>query len=139
MQIDDKTQKLASYIGETILNSSDYTRRNPLTISAAAMWEKWFILNINIGRYLAATLEDVKITQADICKVTGLTGVTLRKVYKELLSNVEQLLPKDYVPPNMGLFCCEKMILIGWNSCWCIKIGLFFMDRISKRRCSTYR
>jgi CRP-like cAMP-binding protein len=64
----------------------------------------------NIGRYLAATLEDVKITQADICKVTGLTGVTLRKVYKELLSNVEQLLPKNYVPPNMGLL--KEIMLI---------------------------
>ena len=48
--------------------------------------------------YLACQLEDKRKTQAEICKVTGLTEVTLRKVYKELLENWDDLLPSNYTP-----------------------------------------
>jgi len=47
---------------------------------------------------LACQLEDKRKTQAEICKVTGLTEVTLRKVYKELLENWDDLLPSNYTP-----------------------------------------
>ncbi|XP_059293233.1 plant-specific TFIIB-related protein 1 isoform X2 [Lycium ferocissimum] len=78
-------QELATHIGEVIINKCFCTRRNPISISAAAI-------------YLACQLEDKRKTQAEICKVTGLTEVTLRKVYKELLENWDDLLPSSYKP-----------------------------------------
>jgi transcription initiation factor TFIIB len=68
-----------------VVNKCFCTRRNPISISAAAI-------------YLACQLEDKRKTQAEICKVTGLTEVTLRKVYKELLENWDDLLPPGYTP-----------------------------------------
>ena len=68
-----------------VINKCFCTRRNPISISAAAI-------------YLACQLEDKRKTQAEICKVTGLTEVTLRKVYKELLENWDDLLPSNYTP-----------------------------------------
>lgn len=78
-------QELATHIGEVVINKCFCTRRNPISISAAAI-------------YLACQLEDKRKTQAEICKVTGLTEVTLRKVYKELLENWDDLLPSNYIP-----------------------------------------
>ncbi|CAN1225144.1 Plant-specific TFIIB-related protein 1 [Linum perenne] len=63
-------QELATHIGEVVINKCFCTRRNPISISAAAI-------------YLACQLEDKRKTQAEICKVTGLTEVTLRKVYDD--------------------------------------------------------
>ncbi|KAM7250403.1 hypothetical protein ACFE04_022286 [Oxalis oulophora] len=77
--------ELATHIGEVVINKCFCTRRNPISISAAAI-------------YLACQLEDKRKTQAEICKVTGLTEVTLRKVYKELLENWDDLLPSNYTP-----------------------------------------
>jgi len=60
---------------------------------------------------LACNLDDQKKTQIEICKVTGLTEVTLRKVYKELLSQHEKVIPPNYkskipirilLPPSMA-------------------------------------
>lgn len=79
------SQSLATHIGEVVINKCFCTRRNPISISAAAI-------------YLACQLEDKRKTQAEICKVTGLTEVTLRKVYKELLENWDDLLPPNYTP-----------------------------------------
>lgn len=76
---------MATHIGEVVINKCFCTRRNPISISAAAI-------------YLACQLEDKRKTQAEICKVTGLTEVTLRKVYKELLENWDDLLPSNYTP-----------------------------------------
>lgn len=81
----DEFQELATHIGEVVINKCFCTRRNPISISAAAI-------------YLACQLEDKRKTQAEICKVTGLTEVTLRKVYKELLENWDDLLPSNYTP-----------------------------------------
>lgn len=78
-------QDIATHIGEVVVNKCFCTRRNPISISAAAI-------------YLACQLEDKRKTQAEICKVTGLTEVTLRKVYKELLENWDDLLPPNYTP-----------------------------------------
>ncbi|PRQ47643.1 putative transcription factor TFIIB [Rosa chinensis] len=85
LQLNTSAQKLATHIGEVVINKCFCTRRNPISISAAAI-------------YLACQLEDKRKTQAEICKVTGLTEVTLRKVYKELLENWDDLLPSNYTP-----------------------------------------
>ncbi|GLJ29927.1 hypothetical protein SUGI_0591680 [Cryptomeria japonica] len=85
LQLSKTTQDLATHIGEVVINKCFCTRRNPISISAAAI-------------YLACQLEDKRKTQAEICKATGLTEVTLRKVYKELLENWDDLLPKNYTP-----------------------------------------
>ncbi|XP_038708083.1 plant-specific TFIIB-related protein 1 isoform X2 [Tripterygium wilfordii] len=85
LQLNKTAQELATHIGEVVINKCFCTRRNPISISAAAI-------------YLACQLEDKRKTQAEICKVTGLTEVTLRKVYKELLENWDDLLPSNYTP-----------------------------------------
>ncbi|RWR74273.1 plant-specific TFIIB-related protein 1-like protein [Cinnamomum micranthum f. kanehirae] len=85
LQLNKSAQSLATHIGEVVINKCFCTRRNPISISAAAI-------------YLACQLEDKRKTQAEICKVTGLTEVTLRKVYKELLENWDDLLPPNYTP-----------------------------------------
>ncbi|KAF8405202.1 hypothetical protein HHK36_010102 [Tetracentron sinense] len=85
LQLNKSAQELATHIGEVVINKCFCTRRNPISISAAAI-------------YLACQLEDKRKTQAEICKVTGLTEVTLRKVYKELLENWDDLLPPNYTP-----------------------------------------
>lgn len=85
LQLNKSAQELATHIGDVVINKCFCTRRNPISISAAAI-------------YLACQLEDKRKTQAEICKVTGLTEVTLRKVYKELLENWDDLLPSNYTP-----------------------------------------
>ncbi|KAG1342153.1 plant-specific TFIIB-related protein 1 [Cocos nucifera] len=85
LQLNKSAQELAAHIGEVIVNKCFCTRRNPISISAAAI-------------YLACQLEDKRKTQAEICKVMGLTEVTLRKVYKESLENWDDLLPPNYIP-----------------------------------------
>ncbi|CAM6105022.1 unnamed protein product [Calypogeia fissa] len=85
LQLSKTTQDLATHIGEVVINKSFCTRRNPISISAAAI-------------YLSCQLEDKRKTQTEICKATGLTEVTLRKVYKELLENLTHLLPPGYTP-----------------------------------------
>ncbi|XP_038983344.1 plant-specific TFIIB-related protein 1-like [Phoenix dactylifera] len=85
LQLNKCAQELAAHIGEVVVNKCFCTRRNPISISAAAI-------------YLACQLEDKRKTQAEICKVMGLTEVTLRKVYKELLENWDDLLPPNYIP-----------------------------------------
>ncbi|KAF5190932.1 Plant-specific tfiib-related protein [Thalictrum thalictroides] len=87
IQLNKSAQELATHIGEVVINKCFCTRRNPISISAAAI-------------YLACQLEDKRKTQAEICKVTGLTEVTLRKVYKELLENWDDLLPANYTPAD---------------------------------------
>ncbi|GER40034.1 transcription initiation factor IIB [Striga asiatica] len=85
LQLNKSAQELATHIGDVVINKCFCTRRNPISISAAAI-------------YLACQLEDKRKTQAEICKVTGLTEVTLRKVYKELLENWDDLRPSNYSP-----------------------------------------
>ena len=57
-------QDLATHIGEVVIDKCFCTRRNPISISAAAI-------------YLSCQLEDKRKTQAEICKATGLTEVWL--------------------------------------------------------------
>eukprot|EP00736_Rhodelphis_marinus_P010312 Rmarinus@m.22164 len=77
--------ELANAIGENVSRQALCYRRNPVSISAAAI-------------YLASQLEDKKKTQTEICKITGLTEVTLRKVYKELIRHIDDILPEGYEP-----------------------------------------
>jgi len=77
-------EKLAIDMGENAMVHNVCSRRNPMSIAAAAI-------------YLACNLEDQKKTQTEICKVTGLTEVTLRKVYKELMSEHQKIIPANYV------------------------------------------
>jgi transcription initiation factor TFIIIB Brf1 subunit/transcription initiation factor TFIIB len=77
-------EKLAIELGENAMLHNVCSRRNPMSIAAAAI-------------YLACNLEDQKKTQTEICKVTGLTEVTLRKVYKELLVEHAKVIPSSYV------------------------------------------
>mmetsp|Transcript_43509 Transcript_43509/g.137620 ORF Transcript_43509/g.137620 Transcript_43509/m.137620 type:complete len:539 (-) Transcript_43509:312-1928(-) len=79
-----QAEQLAITIGENATTHNVCTRRNPISIAAAAI-------------YLACNLEDQKKTQTEICKVTGLTEVTLRKVYKELLQEHDKLIPSTYI------------------------------------------
>lgn len=85
LELEKPTQDLATHIGEVVMDKSFCTRRNPISISAAAI-------------YLSCQLEDKRKTQTEICKATALTEVTLRKVYKELLENLSDLLPPNYTP-----------------------------------------
>lgn len=65
--LSEDVQTCALGIADMVLERNMCQRRNPMSISAAAI-------------YLACQLEDQKKTQLEICKVTGLTEVTLRKV-----------------------------------------------------------
>lgn len=65
--LSEEVQKCALGIADKVLKKNICARRNPMSISAASI-------------YLACQLEDKKKTQLEICKVTGLTEVTLRKV-----------------------------------------------------------
>lgn len=83
----DQVKELAQFVTIKALEFNVCVRRNPISISAAAI-------------YLACQVHGVRKTQTEICKVTALTEVTLRKVYKELAANSDRLLP-----PN-----CERFV-----------------------------
>ncbi|KAM0884293.1 hypothetical protein ACQ4PT_031092 [Festuca glaucescens] len=75
--------------------------RQPLNSNSIAVHMPRFcnLLQLNkSAQELAAHIGETSETQAEICKVTGLTEVTLRKVYKELLENWDDLLPQNYTP-----------------------------------------
>eukprot|EP00013_Stygamoeba_regulata_P003742 CAMPEP_0177629116 /NCGR_PEP_ID=MMETSP0447-20121125/496_1 /TAXON_ID=0 /ORGANISM="Stygamoeba regulata, Strain BSH-02190019" /LENGTH=693 /DNA_ID=CAMNT_0019130415 /DNA_START=206 /DNA_END=2285 /DNA_ORIENTATION=+ len=96
LQLDSKTEFVATHIGTVMFNKNYCSRRNPMSISAAAL-------------YLASQLQE---DETEICKVTGLTEVTLRKVYKELIAHMDELLPPNYTsvtPP-------AKIIQVALNA-----------------------
>lgn len=79
------TLELATKMCQNAAKHGVCYRRNPHSVAAAVI-------------YLAFNLEDQKRTQTEVCKVTGLTEVTLRKAYKELLAGHDQVIPVDYEP-----------------------------------------
>eukprot|EP00177_Eucheuma_denticulatum_P002844 GFKZ01005095.1.p1 GENE.GFKZ01005095.1~~GFKZ01005095.1.p1 ORF type:complete len:713 (-),score=123.00 GFKZ01005095.1:445-2583(-) len=81
LELADRTKRLAIGIAENALQKNICSRRNPVSISAAAI-------------YLACQLDGVRKTQTEICRATSLTEVTLRKVYKELHREEEALVPE---------------------------------------------
>ncbi|CAN8067171.1 unnamed protein product [Agarophyton chilense] len=78
-----KTQKLSIGIAENAMRNNICSRRNPVSISAAAI-------------YLACQMDGVRKTQTEICRATNLTEVTLRKVYKELNREHAAIIPAWY-------------------------------------------
>lgn len=87
LELPNKTCELAVGIAEKALQKNICSRRNPISISAAAI-------------YLACQLDGVRKTQTEICRATTLTEVTLRKVYKELNQEHTALLPEWYGKRN---------------------------------------
>ncbi|KAJ1632292.1 hypothetical protein T492DRAFT_1143530 [Pavlovales sp. CCMP2436] len=85
LQLPPSVEHIATHMAEVIVERNYCNRRNPMSISAAAI-------------YLACQLEDSRKTQTEICHVTGLTEVTLRKVYKEVLRELPTILPPGYQP-----------------------------------------
>lgn len=85
VDLPERTKRLAMDIAEKTTKLGICPRRNPVSISAAAI-------------YLACLLDGVRKTQMEICKATipGLTEVTLRKVYKELNQKRQELIPDWY-------------------------------------------
>lgn len=83
LELPERTQRLAIAIAEKALQNNICSRRNPLSVSAAAI-------------YFACQLDGVRKTQTEIRQATTLTEVTLRKVYKELHQEHTSLLPDWY-------------------------------------------
>eukprot|EP00954_Amorphochlora_amoebiformis_P029729 1393578-Amorphochlora_amoeboformis.AAC.2 len=79
------TQVLAAHIGNQAVKKHLCYRRNSSSLSAASV-------------YLACQLQGMRTTQNSFCKTVGLTEVTLRKVYKELKTHWQSLVPEDYKP-----------------------------------------
>lgn len=78
-----RVTRLALSVSERALRRNISARRNPASVAAAAI-------------YLACQLDNVKRTQTEICRVSRLTEVTLRKVYKELRREKQALIPDWY-------------------------------------------
>lgn len=85
LDLPESTRKLAIALAENAMQNNVCSRRNQGSISAAAI-------------YLACQLEEIRKTQAEICRATTVTEVTLRKVHKELLSERDSIIPDWYVP-----------------------------------------
>lgn len=83
LHLPDETRKLAIAIAEKASAEGICTRRNPISVIAAAI-------------YYACQLDGVRKTQTEICRQTSVTEVTLRKVYKELNQENSALLPSWY-------------------------------------------
>ena len=97
LELPESVHKLSSSLAQTVLEKTTLTKRNPRTVCAAVMYVFLVVNCMFIScRYISCLLEDVRRTQADICRITGLTEVTLRKVYKELGPQLKQLLPPGY-------------------------------------------
>lgn len=83
LDLSGRTQRLAIGIAENAMRNNICSRRNPVSISAAAI-------------YLACQMDGVRKTQTEICRATNLTEVTLRKVYKELNREHAAVIPSWY-------------------------------------------
>lgn len=80
LDLPQRTRALAMDIVDRIVKFNVCHRRNPISVAAAAI-------------YLACQLDSVRKTQTEICRVTSLTEVTLRKVHKELNAERKRLIP----------------------------------------------
>lgn len=80
LDLPQRTRALAMDIVDRIVKFNVCHRRNPVSVAAAAI-------------YLACQLDSVRKTQTEICRVTSLTEVTLRKVHKELNAERKRLIP----------------------------------------------
>ena len=83
LELPPKTKRLAVGIAEKIKQHKICQRRNAVSVAAATI-------------YLACQLDRFRRTQTEICRVTSLTEVTLRKVYKELIKEQDTIVPEWY-------------------------------------------
>lgn len=83
LDLPEKTRNLAIGIAEKAMQNNICSRRNPPSISAAAI-------------YLACQLDGIRKTQMEICRATPTTEVTLRKVHKELVRDQSVVTPDWY-------------------------------------------
>lgn len=83
LDLPERTRKLANGIAEKAMQNNICSRRNPPSISAAAI-------------YLACQLDGVRKTQMEICRATPVTEVTLRKVRNELVRDQSAVMPDWY-------------------------------------------
>lgn len=84
LQLDQDTKALAVAIADNAFRFDVCPRRNPSSVSAAAI-------------YMACQLREIRKTQTEICRVMEVTEVTLRKVHKELMAAHDQVIP-SYFP-----------------------------------------
>lgn len=89
LELPERTERLAIAIAEKAIRKNICSKRNPVSISAAAI-------------YLACQMDGVRKTQTEICRTTSPTEVTLRKVYKELSREQEALVPDWYKEERNG-------------------------------------
>lgn len=87
LDLPQRTRTLAIDIVDRIVKFNVCHRRNPVSVAAAAI-------------YLACQLDSVRKTQTEICRVTSLTEVTLRKVHKELNVERKKLIPDWFERPQ---------------------------------------
>eukprot|EP00471_Norrisiella_sphaerica_P010300 CAMPEP_0184502792 /NCGR_PEP_ID=MMETSP0113_2-20130426/51246_1 /TAXON_ID=91329 /ORGANISM="Norrisiella sphaerica, Strain BC52" /LENGTH=567 /DNA_ID=CAMNT_0026892125 /DNA_START=28 /DNA_END=1731 /DNA_ORIENTATION=+ len=85
LSLDKDTATLAAHIGNQAVKRHLCYRRNSSSLSAASV-------------YLACQLQGMRTTQSSFCKIVELTEVTLRKVYKELKTHWQDLVPENYKP-----------------------------------------
>lgn len=83
LELPERTRRLAIGIAEMAMQNNICSRRNPPSISAAAI-------------HLACQLDGIRKTQLEICRATPVTDVTLRKVHKELLRDESLVTPAWY-------------------------------------------
>jgi len=82
LDLPQSTMELAQTITAQAHAKNLCSKRNPQSIAAAAI-------------YMACQIEDRKKTQIEISKASGLTEVTLRKVHKELTTNLHDMIPDE--------------------------------------------
>lgn len=85
LQVDEESARLAAQICSAAQARGLCSLRQSISLSAGAL-------------YLALLLEGRRPVQVDFCSKVGVTEVTLRKVTKELISHVWELVPVDYEP-----------------------------------------
>jgi transcription initiation factor TFIIIB Brf1 subunit/transcription initiation factor TFIIB len=83
LNLDAEGTALAVSIVDKAFRLDACPRRAPASVSAA-------------GIYLACQIMGVRLTQAEVCRVMQVTGVTLRKVYRELWVSVRAVVPEAY-------------------------------------------
>lgn len=80
LQLEEQTRRLAVDIAERAIRLNICSRRAPASVSAACI-------------YMACQLDGVRKTQAEVCRATTVTEVTLRKVHKELIKEEASVVP----------------------------------------------
>lgn len=78
LNLDFEIEKLSIKILNICLNNNFFHGKKPKGICAGAI-------------YLASKLKNLKINQKEICKLMGISEVTLRSRYKEIMTNIDMI------------------------------------------------